>query len=244
MDHHRNLFQVILNQLSENTSLLETFIKLYCFTRPAIEIDHEEESDAAAIIFETSGLLTDTVCNLEDIFNYISNLFLKVAVAQFRKDYLNTLKVKKGKALRKKIMEKGNKGKDRGINMKLISEDKSDNKIVSHLRLKAEVLENKFFYKNFTKKELQEVGKLYGLSLPSKKTVAEIGDELRKTISECSYMSIPTTSKAQKKQDTPTTSTVPTDEANQPTVEDQAMDEGLQPQPEKRKGTGNFIYTY
>jgi hypothetical protein len=42
----------------------------------------------------------------------VVQLFLKVSYSQFRKDYLTYLKIEKGKALRKKVMDKSKDCKD------------------------------------------------------------------------------------------------------------------------------------
>lgn len=70
-----------------------------------------------------------------DLFKSVVNLFLKVSFSQFRRDYLAFLKKEKGKALRKKVMEKSKKVV-KSFNMKFYNEDKSVNKQGSILRFK------------------------------------------------------------------------------------------------------------
>jgi len=49
------------------------------------------------------SLMVTTVDSLIILFESIINLFLKVSLSQFRRDYLWFLKQQKGKALRKKV---------------------------------------------------------------------------------------------------------------------------------------------
>jgi hypothetical protein len=57
--------------------------------------------------------------------------------SQFRKDYLTFTEKEKGKALRKKIMEKSKKSVKK-LDINFILTDDSENKNASHYRLKSE----------------------------------------------------------------------------------------------------------
>ena len=56
------------------------------------------------------------------------------------------LKKEKGIALRKKVMKK-NKQMPKSFNITFFNEDNSSNKEVSMLRLKSELMQNRFFFK-------------------------------------------------------------------------------------------------
>ncbi|KAH3858770.1 hypothetical protein DPMN_101399 [Dreissena polymorpha] len=70
-------------------------------------------------------------------------LFLKVIVAQFRKDYLRVIKKEKGLALRKTVVEKAEKKNTECVSIKVIKTDKSTSKQTSHFKLKAMVQSGK-----------------------------------------------------------------------------------------------------
>lgn len=193
MIHGQDLFQFSLSCLHDDLSILQEFVNLYCYTRTAVEHDEEDIGEDDVVRDVVENRLTETVCNLEIILKFFSNLFLKVAVSQFRKNYLNVLKIEKGKALRKKVMKHGQK-KNKPITVQEIQEDKSEGKEISQLKLKALALEDHQFYKKFTKQELKDIGKLYGLSFSTKKTVMDIGEAILKVILD-SHQKSGTTSK-------------------------------------------------
>ncbi|CAC5370345.1 unnamed protein product [Mytilus coruscus] len=84
----------------------------------------------------------DSKCKICDImktlYHNMVTLFVKVSMAQFRRDYLSALKVDKGKALRKKVMEKS-KAKTKQLDSNFLQADDSENKHAFHLRLKNEL---------------------------------------------------------------------------------------------------------
>ncbi|KAL5006361.1 hypothetical protein ScPMuIL_015167 [Solemya velum] len=127
------------------------------------DLDHEK--DVASVL----DLLIEEVESLDKVLKMIINLFLVVSVSQFRKDYLTAIKREKGKALRKKVMEKA-KPKTKDIDMASIQNDKSEHKLISHLKLKACALQSENFYRQFTKKQLSQLVKAYGSKLSISKS--------------------------------------------------------------------------
>lgn len=102
-----------------------------------------------------------TCCeNFVELYHLVVQLFLKVAFSQFRRDFPSFLKKEKGKALRKKVMEKSRKTV-KTFNMQFLKDDKSQEKISSHLRLKSEVVMNEKFLLSFTKKDLLLLCQMY-----------------------------------------------------------------------------------
>ena len=109
--------------------------------------------------------LIDTCEGYIETFEFVIDLFLKVNLSQFRRDYLSHLKNEKTKALRKKVMEKYKK-QWKQFDMKFCREDKSSGKCVSHLRLKSELTQNVHFLADkFTKKELLVLCTAYELTV-------------------------------------------------------------------------------
>ena len=122
-------------------------------------------------------------------FKFIINLFLTVSISQFRKDYLTAIKREKSKALRKKVMEKTSKAQQiKRIDMNSIINDKSENRLISHLHLKSLSLENENFFLNFTKKDLILLLKAYGVHLSMTKKKQELGEVLAQKLGEYDSM--------------------------------------------------------
>lgn len=192
MKKRENLFEFALDSLQNDKDILNHFIELYCVTRTTVEENEEDTSDDNIVLDVVRNTLTETVCNLENILKFSLNLFLKAAVAQFRKNYLNVLKIEKSKALRTKIMKQAQK-KTKPININDIHEDKSKGKEISKLKLTALAMEDHEFYSKFTKQELKDMDKLYGLSFNTNKTLRNNGETVLKAILENKPQSLVTT---------------------------------------------------
>lgn len=136
MKKRENLFEFALDSLQNDKDILNHFIERYCITKTTVEDNEEDTSDDNIVLDVVRNTLTETVCNLENILKFSLNLFLKAAVAQFRKNYLSVLKIEKSKALRTKIMKQAQK-KTKPININDIHEDKSKGKEISKLKLTA-----------------------------------------------------------------------------------------------------------
>ena len=99
---------------------------------------HESDDDDDDIIITTSSL--------SEIFTDILTKYINVSTSHFRKDYLLFIKREKGKAHRKKAMEKSDKKPTDKLTVKDIISDKSEGKKVSHLKLKAGALDNNDYF--------------------------------------------------------------------------------------------------
>jgi hypothetical protein len=88
-------------------------------------------------------------------YHYHKSLNFHNSISQFRKDYLTFIKKEKGKALRKKVMEKSKKSVKK-LDINFILNDDSENKNASHYRLKSELAVNKELLSSssFTKNSL------------------------------------------------------------------------------------------
>jgi hypothetical protein len=118
-------------------------------------------------------------------------LFIKVSINQFRKDFLTALAVEKTKTLRKKLKEREAK-KEKQFDVKGFQYDSSENKIVSHLRMKSEIMKRSDALEtNCTKKQLLDLCSAYGVKISKSKKKAEINQSLVKAILEADSMSNP-----------------------------------------------------
>jgi hypothetical protein len=112
-----------------------------------------------------------------------------MSLAQLRKTYLQELKVQKTEAHRKqiKMREKGRGKTSVPFNMKTITDDKTTNKIVSHKRLQAEILDEETSILNsFTKADLLILCMAYCLSVKVQKNKKQIIEALKPVILKCS----------------------------------------------------------
>lgn len=179
VEHGNNLHYYLQTKIKENSKLFESFllcnfpVKRSCEEREAENACEIEADSTGTLLKEIELILSGIIAcseNYIDVYHTILDLFLCVNLSQFRRDYLAHVQKEKGKALRKKVMEKSKKVAGKIFNMKLCMEDNSVKKISSHLRLKSELMNNpKYFMdKSFTKKELQIFSKAYDLTLQNK----------------------------------------------------------------------------
>jgi hypothetical protein len=145
-----------------------------------------------------------TVCRLcstiDTIYKDISTLFLKVAVSQFRKDFLVALRVEKTKALRKKVSEKRER-KNQQFDISAIFNDKSENKLASHLRIKSEVMKCPDVLKNnCTKVQLLELCAAYGIKIAKNKNKSDMNEALVTAIKNVEAFENPHVFERQKSQ--------------------------------------------
>ena len=97
------------------------------------------------------------------MYSEMLSKYIKVCALHFRKDYLLHIKREKGKAHRKKVMKKKEKQTVSTLTINEIISDKSNGKTISHLKIKAGVIENceYFLDKKFTKIALQKSCEAY-----------------------------------------------------------------------------------
>jgi hypothetical protein len=68
-----------------------------------------DSSAATEIVHDICVQLVEKIDIMLELQPQICKLFMKVCISQFRKDYLTFIEKEKGKALRKKVMEKSKK---------------------------------------------------------------------------------------------------------------------------------------
>ena len=119
------------------------------------------------------------------LFDEVVQKFLRMSCAQFRRDFLQDLKLKKEEAHRKQIqMKQGKSGCVSKWNFASIVQDVTLNKISSHRRLQAELLQNKNHLIDgpFSKEHLTKLSKSYGLSVTGRSTKKTLAATLSLTI--------------------------------------------------------------
>lgn len=118
-------------------------------------------------------------------------LFVKVSICQFRRDFLSALKAEKGKALRKNIKDK-TFCKPKQLDRSFIEKDQSENKDISHLRMKSELLENPTYLNTHMRRTYMMLLCIaYGINVAKKKKKMEIVELLTHRILECATMPNP-----------------------------------------------------
>ena len=177
----------MIDELYKNTDLFElwvgTLTKNYVVTY-----------DTSGNVENIGSILHSVVpsCgNFIELYHSVIQLFLKVSFSQFRRDFLSFLKKEKGKALRKKVMEKKSRKTIKAFNMQFLKEDKSKDKISSHLRLKSEVTLNEKFLVSFTKKDLLLLCQMYDVKMSSQKRKDDIRLGLNRVILHCDSIPCP-----------------------------------------------------
>lgn len=190
---NKYMYRHILNEIMSSKVIAESFV-MKCF-----KFETTADTGAAEAAFENVErvfeYINDTGISsvIFPIFERIVRLFVTVTVSQFRKDYLRVLKRQKGKALRKKVIEKKAVKDLECPSISSINKDCSIYKTVSHLKLKAIALQNEIFYNNFKKMELIQLLKSYGKDASMKSNKKQLGEALLETLKreDCVKMSCP-----------------------------------------------------
>ena len=169
----KHLYKFALTELKSDLTLFEMWTWLFqTVPSESQEVDASDNDDSDTDVnFLMSDLLLFTENSL-DLFNLTIALFVKVSLSQLRRTILTSLKREKMKALRKRVTERSKKAQQASaIDMKFINKDSSENKMVTHLKLKAEISENPHYLtsRKFTKKDLGVLCKAYGLKISSQK---------------------------------------------------------------------------
>jgi hypothetical protein len=106
INHGKHLHSYVQTEIKADIELYEFW--LLCFSTrlefPSTEMDMIDNT-----MTEISNVLQAIVTKCEshvELYNSVIDLFLCVSLSQFRRDYLAYIRQEKGKALRKKIMEK------------------------------------------------------------------------------------------------------------------------------------------
>ena len=174
----------------KDVCLTESFTKCYLHLRPAFDSERQELDENTQgtsdemCIRELCDSLTLITSHISFLLKKIVCLFVTLCTAQFRKDYLTSVRREKTKALRKRVMMKSIK-KDPKVNITFIRNDKSKNKVVSHLKLKSESIENSKFYMDFKKTDLLLLSGVYECQLPRRQSQEDIGTIVRIKIQTC-----------------------------------------------------------
>lgn len=166
----KSLHHSIIHQLTNDSELNNSWL-MYVIKSMTPNYDSECENEIQAQL----SLMVNTVDNLIILFESIINLFLKVSLSQFRRDYLGFLKKEKGKALRKKVSEKAKKV-TKSFDMTFFMEDKSKNKEASILRFKSMLIQNRKLFEEHTlkKKDLLLLCKEFKLKILPQKLKKDI----------------------------------------------------------------------
>lgn len=179
VDYGKVLYRHVLDELLKNSALFEFWVETLTNNFEVNYNSSDNDDDIDSIL---NSVLTSCENYLE-LYKEVVQLFLKVSYSQFRRDYLTYLKIEKGKALRKKVMDKSKKTV-KTFNMQFLKDDTSKDKLSSHLRLKSEIMQNNQFLleKSFTNKDLLLLCRLYNVKMSTQKKKSEINTEFIKAI--------------------------------------------------------------
>ena len=187
-DNRSDMYTVVESKILHSSAHEKLFLqnlvgKFYC----------EEHGISDAELDKSHLCETDDcyICELiRTIFQSIICLFVKVSMAQFRRDYLSALKVYKSKALRKKVMEKS-KAKTKQLDLQFLREDKSENKEAFHLRLKSELMQGSTALDKFKKPDLMTLCAAYSIQIAKSKKKFEIVEILSRAVQDCNVIPNP-----------------------------------------------------
>ena len=175
-EYGTNAIEFIKSKILENFSLLQDWMILF-------KIDDSEDEDNLIVI---TGFITE-------IYTDVLLKFIRVSASYFRKDYLLFIKREKGKAHRKKIMEKSERKTLVKLPIKEIVADKSEGRKVSHLKLQAGIIDNRQYFNDskYVKKDLQKLCEAYAIIVSKNATKSQLNEALINVISQCHSMPTP-----------------------------------------------------
>ena len=149
---------------------------------------------------EDADIENDSI--VKGLFNEVLAKYLRMSSAQFRKDFLRKIKVKKQEAHRKQIQTKGTVGVKKGAGkwgMEEIVKDDSAEKMISHRRLQSEILaSDDFLQRNFTINNLVSLCKAYDVKV-TKTNKQKVAEMLGPHILQVENMKIPEEAKTSSK---------------------------------------------
>ena len=156
-------YQFILNELLNDEALVKMWMDLF---------EDQEEISLA----ESKTLISDLFCD-------VARKYLKMSSSQFRSDYKRELKIEKEEAHRKSIrMRKEKQEQKKAFSFEFLVQDKSAQKIKSHLRLQSELSDSKDFLLLFNKDQLLRLCDAYDLKAPKRNTKDQLADLLMQNV--------------------------------------------------------------
>ena len=188
-ENRAEFYNFVEKSLLDKDANIETFLALFQnFIYEEHGIPQSEELNTTHLCASDCQLCTI----IRTLFDKMICLFVKVSVAQFRRDFLSALKVEKSKALRKKVTEKLEKSKSKQIDMNFLKFDKSENKQAFHLRLKSDILqETVSLDKQFKKNELASLCLAYNIKIAKNRKKCDFIEQLSKKVLTCDSMPNP-----------------------------------------------------
>ncbi|VDI27813.1 Hypothetical predicted protein [Mytilus galloprovincialis] len=168
--HGSNIFNFVHEKLLSSKTLFSNFQKLlqnFDLTATFVRVD---EDLAMACL---KALYSDLILR-----------FCRVSDNQFRKDLIKSFGMQKSETLRKRVVETAKRDNtSKQISMSYILNDKSENKISSHLKLQSCICDSgTLVLKCFTKKQLMCLGKAYDTNMSIKDNKQAMCDNLLATV--------------------------------------------------------------
>ncbi|XP_069109558.1 uncharacterized protein [Argopecten irradians] len=183
--HGDQLYQHCVTVMLESSEIFDLFTR--CISHVPM-LDLSSDSSVNSLLED----LTDITAVVGKVYSELIKKFLLVLLNQFRKDFLQALSVEKKMAHRKQIQVRTKKNASQTtVDYKLLLEDKSEGKIVSHNLLKGLILKDKTFLNSMTRKQLVSLSKAYSSKYLAKDKKEKIVKTLNESITSESLHSVP-----------------------------------------------------
>ena len=192
-EYGQNVVEYIKSKLLENSNLMQEWMLLF----RVAECDDDDDDS----FIEEAGFISE-------LYVEIISKYVKVSASHFRKDYLQFIKREKGKAHRKKVLEKNERKVVVKITIKDIRADKSGGRKVSHLKLQAGVIDDKEYFNDskFLKKDLLKLCEAYDIAVSKSVTKKQLNDTLINVILQSESMPTPDVLSEEHETNVPSTS--------------------------------------
>jgi hypothetical protein len=191
-EQNKHLYKHVIQFISNKRSILEMFIQKCVSSSEEHALNSTEPVEVTGN--HVCKYLTSFCEHILELFENIVRLFVTVILSQFRKDYLRVIQRVKGKALRKKVIEKYEKKMQESITFQFIKADTSKNKAISHHKLKAVAMQNEQFYTSLKKDDLIILLKAYNVEGQKRSKKTELGEKLVHVLKNESCVSMLNTS--------------------------------------------------
>ncbi|CAC5386230.1 unnamed protein product [Mytilus coruscus] len=168
--HGSNVFNFVHEKLLSSKTLFTNFQKLlqnFDLTATFVRVDEDL-----------------AMACLKELYSDLILRFCRVSDNQFRKDLIKSFGMQKSETLRKRVVETTKRDNtSEQISMSYILNEKSENKISSHLKLQSCICDSgTLVLKCFTKKQLMCLGKAYDINMSIKDNKQAMCDNLLATV--------------------------------------------------------------
>lgn len=185
--HGPHLLQHVHTTIQDDPALFDVWVSLFGAVDSVVMFHGTDNDDCASVL---DDIFEGTVAVL-DLFKAVTDSYLKVCDAEFRKKIIEDLGKKKAMEHRKSVLIRKEQKKKGSLSLATLQTDVSQGNEAGHLKLKGSVMLDKAVLPDFTKKYIITIGKSYGLTLSLSKKKDILVEQLSGAIMQNDTMPFP-----------------------------------------------------